>query len=209
VLAGVLLIGAAVTLGLVGGPRPRDLETVVRGAGVAAPVIFVGVYAGLTVLLFPGTIGSAAAGALFGPALGTGLTVLGATLGATISFAFARRLGRERVKQIAGERIERVDAWLARRGFLAVLYARLIPIVPFNALNYVAGVSGIAARDYVSATAIGIVPGSFAYVALGSSLEHPGSASFVAALGLVLALAAAGPLLSRVMRRSRAESSAG
>jgi uncharacterized membrane protein YdjX (TVP38/TMEM64 family) len=194
---------AAFAVAAIGEPRPHDLQALVRSAGVAGPLAFIGLYALLTVLLVPGSLGSAAAGALFGPVLGTLFTVVGATLGATLSFVIARRLGRERVKRIAGRRMERIDAWLARRGFLAVLYARLVPLFPFNALNYVAGVSGVAARDYVAATAIGIVPGSFAYVALGSSLRDPGSPGFVAALALVGALGALGPVLARATRKRR------
>lgn len=53
-----------------------------------------------------------------------------------------------------------------------------MPIVPFNVLNYVAGVSALSLRDYVLATAVGILPGAFAYVALGGSLDDPGSPQF-------------------------------
>lgn len=101
---------------------------------MAGPIVYVAMYALLTVLLFPGTLITAAGGALFGAALATPLTVVGATIGATAAFLIGRRLGRDQVEQIAGRRIGAADRWLSRRGLLAVLYLRLFPIVPFNAL---------------------------------------------------------------------------
>lgn len=183
----------------------HQIEQFVSGAGLLGPLLFVLTYAVLTVLLVPGSVSTLAAGALFGALWGTVLTVIGATLGATAAFALARRGGRARVQRAAGPRVERVDEWLSGRGFLAVLYVRLFPIVPFSAFNYAAGLSGISRRDYVAGTAIGIVPGTFAFVALGDALGKPGSPKFLIALALVVVLAVAAPLVDRVRgRRSRA-----
>jgi uncharacterized membrane protein YdjX (TVP38/TMEM64 family) len=197
-LAALLVLASAGVL-LIGGPSKAGIEETIQSTGIAAPVVFVALYGILTVLLFPGSIITAASGVLFGTALGTGLSVIGATIGATGAFLVGRRLGRSQVERIAGRRIGALDSWLERRGFLAVLYVRLLPIVPFNALNYVAGVTSVRPRDYVLGTAIGIIPGAFAYAALGGSLDDPTSPEFLAALGLVVVLAAAGPLLARVL----------
>jgi len=185
---------------LLGVPSPTDIRAAVDDAGLAAPLVFVVLYAVLTVLLIPGAPASLAAGALFGLVGGTALVAVGATLGATGAFLVARRLGRPEVERIFGRRWVRIDRWLERNGFLVILYARLVPIVPFNVLNYVAGASALSARDYVLATAVGILPGAFAYVALGGSLDDPGSPQFWIAVGLVLALAVAGPLVARWRR---------
>jgi uncharacterized membrane protein YdjX (TVP38/TMEM64 family) len=196
-LIGAILLGGSLAALFAGGPSSDELEDAVRGTGALGPAAFVALYAGLTVLLFPGAVGSIAGGALFGVAGGTALTVVGATIGATASFAIGRRLGRAQVEAISGARLERLDAFLGRRGFLAVLWARLIPVVPFNLLNYGAGLTGVTARDYVLATAIGIVPGSFAYSAIGSSLGDPTGPVFLGSLGLLAALTAIGVLASR------------
>ena len=82
-----------------------------------------------------------------------------------------------------------------------MLYLRLFPIVPFNALNYAAGVTAVTRRDYVVGTAIGIVPGAFAYAALGGSIDDPTSPAFLGAVGLVVALAVAAPLVNRFLGR--------
>ncbi|MBW3607493.1 MAG: TVP38/TMEM64 family protein, partial [Actinobacteria bacterium] len=152
-------------------------------------------------MLVPGTLLTAASGVLFGVAFGTAVSVVSATTAATICFLIGRRLGREQVEQIAGERVEQLDDWIARNGFVAVLYVRLIPLVPFNALNYVAGVSAVDLRSYVAATAVGIIPGTFAYTALGGSFDEPTSPEFIAAVALIVVLAAAAPFVQRVGRR--------
>jgi uncharacterized membrane protein YdjX (TVP38/TMEM64 family) len=203
-LATVLTVGTAATL-LAGGPSSGEIERAVDGGGIAGPLAYIALYAALTLLLFPGAVLTAAGGAVFGTVLGTLLTVVGATIGATAAFLLGRRLGRAQIEQIAGPRVRRLDEWLARRGFTAVLYVRLVPIFPFNLLNYGAGVTGVSTRDYVLATAIGIVPGAFAFSALGSSLDDPASPEFVAALALTAALAIGGAVVAR--RRGRDEPS--
>lgn len=199
-LLGVFLAGAVALVVAVGAPNRDEIEDTVRGAGLAAPLVFVGLYVVLTVLLFPGAVITAAGGVLFGPAIGTLLAAVGATLGSAGAFLLAKRLGRTQVERVAGRRIGRLDAWLERRGFLAILYLRLIPVVPFNALNYVAGVTGVSLRDFVAGTALGIVPGTFAFAALGGSFQDPTSPTFLTAVGLLVLLAAGGPLLNRVVR---------
>ncbi|HWC26626.1 MAG TPA: TVP38/TMEM64 family protein, partial [Solirubrobacteraceae bacterium] len=181
ILAAVL-VGGAVTAVAVGGPSRDGFEDAVRSTGVAGPLVFVGLYVALTVVLVPGTLLTVAGGVLFGVALGTALSVVSATLAATACFSIGRRLGRAQVEQIAGRRVGRLDEWIARNGFAAVLYVRLIPLVPFNVLNYVAGVSAVDLRSYVAATALGIIPGTFAYTALGGSFDEPTSPEFLAAV---------------------------
>lgn len=199
----VVVIGVAVGIAVVGGPRRDDIVDLVRGAGPAAPITFVVLYALLTVLLLPGSVMTITGGLLFGPWVGSALAVVGATAGATCSFVLGRRLGREQVEEIAGQRITRIDDWLGRRGFVAVLYLRLIPVLPFNVLNYASGVTALRLRDYVVGTALGIIPGTFAYAALGGSFDDPTSPVFIAAVVLLVVLAVGGPLAERFLRRRR------
>jgi len=180
-----VLIAVPIALVLAGGPSVDELKRTVRQAGLLAPLVFVGVYSGWTVLLLPGVVPTLAGGALFGFALGSLLALVGATAGATAAFLVARRVGRTGVRDLAGPRGARLEEWLDRHGFVALLYARLVPVVPFNVLNYAAGVAGVGARAYVSATAVGIVPGTLVYAALGSASAHPGSVPFVVSLAAV------------------------
>lgn len=169
-----------------------DVRTLIDATGVAGPVVFVVLYAALTVSMVPGTIPSLAAGLVFGPLLGSLLVVVGATLGAVGAFEVARRLGRRRAAGWIGRRIPAADRWLDHQGLVGVLALRLIPVVPFNALNYALGLSAVRRRPYVVGTAIGIVPGSVAFVALGDGITDPGSPGFVAAAIAVAVLSAVG-----------------
>ncbi|MDX1619484.1 MAG: TVP38/TMEM64 family protein [Nitriliruptorales bacterium] len=197
----VLVIALFVTFVLVGGPSRDDIEAFIESAGPVAPIAFVLLYLVASILVFPGAVLTAAAGIVFGTWWGTLLSIIGATLGAAAAFELGRWLGRDLVERIAGERISQFDDWLERRGFTAVLYTRLVPIFPFNLLNYAAGVSGVQRRDYLVATAVGIIPGTFAYAALGGNLDDPTSPEFIAAVVLVVVLAVGGPIVNRALRR--------
>ncbi len=203
----VALLGAAALVGAsAGGPSVGEVKSWIESGGPGAPVVFVVLYVVLTVLLFPAAVLTGAGGALFGVAVGTCLSVIGGTAGATAAFLIGRRLGRGTVERAAGRRVRALDAWLGRRGLTTVLYLRLFPVVPFNVLNYASGATAISARDYVLGTAVGIIPGAFAYAALGGSLDDPWSLEFVGAVSLALALAVIGALEAR--RRRRAETRA-
>ena len=203
VLFGLLVLGVGGALLAAGGRVSEALalirETVAR-AGVWGPLLFVVAYAVLTVLLVPGSPLTVASGVLFGPWLGTALVVVGATIGATGAFLWGRRLGRAAVARLTGDRVERVDEWLHDRGLLAVLYVRLVPLLPFNLLNPVAGVTGVRLRDFVIGTAVGIVPGTFAFAALGGSFDDPTSPMFLGAVALLVLLAVGAPIVDRRVR---------
>ena len=185
------------------GDALAEVRSLVERAGPWGPAVYVAAYALLTVLLVPGSPLTVAAGVLFGPFLGTGLAVVGASLGATGAFLWGRRLGRDGVAQVAGDGVQRVDRWLAGRGVTAVLYLRLLPIVPFNLSNPAAGVTAIRLRDFVVGTVLGIVPGTFAFAALGGSIDDLTSPTFLSALALLVALAVGAPLVERRVRADR------
>lgn len=191
VLAGTaaLVLGAGVDAG-----RVRSLVT---DMGLLAPVAFMVVYVVGTVLLVPGSVLTVAGGLLFGTAGGGLLTLVAATVGATLAFRIARWAGRGPVQRLAGRRVGAVDRWLGDRGLMAVATLRLVPLVPFSVANYAAGLTAIRLRDYLVGTAVGIVPGTFAYAALGASVTDPASTRFVAAVGALALLTLLGVLLGR------------
>ncbi len=177
-----------------------SVRELVDAAGWLGPALFVALYAVLTIALVPGSPLTVAAGVLFGPFIGTALVVVGATIGAVGGYLWGRRLGREAVAKLAGERFAKVDAWLGERGLLAVLYLRFVPLVPFNLSNPVAGVTGIGLRDFSVGTFVGIIPGTFAFAALGGSFDDPTSPLFLGALALLVVLAVGTPLVDRRVR---------
>jgi uncharacterized membrane protein YdjX (TVP38/TMEM64 family) len=174
-----------------------------EGFGAAGPFVFAAAYAVAATLLLPAAPFTIGAGLLFGPVLGTVTALVGATVGATGAFLLGRLLGRGAVEQFAGQRVAALDRYLARRGFVAVLIVRLVPLFPFNLISIVAGVTGIPVREYVLATAIGIIPGTVAYAALGGTIEDPTSPAFLGALAMFVLVTLAAGAASRRLRRGR------
>ena len=185
----VLLVGLTLAVLLVGVPDPAQLRD--DAAGVGAPLLVL-VYAGLCLLPVPRNVLSVAAGLLLGLRDGLLVALPGALLGAVVAFWIGRLLGREAVERFTGARAARVDALLRRRGVTAVLVCRLLPVVPFVGVNYSAGLTAVRFRDYVLGTAVGIVPGAVAYVAVGALGTSPTSWPFVAALAALAILSLAG-----------------
>jgi uncharacterized membrane protein YdjX (TVP38/TMEM64 family) len=200
VLALAVLVGVlALTIGV---PSPSQLAAWARSAGPAAPVLFVAFAAVSTCVMFPGQVTAAAAGLLFGVASGIALTLAAATLGAVLAFLLARGAGAAPIGRLLGPRATHWRGWIAERGFSAVLTARLLPGTPASVLNYAAGLTTMPLRAFAAAVALGALPKTVAYVALGGALSAPLSTRGLLALGLYAATALAGAVLARHQLRA-------
>lgn len=146
-----------------------QFQEAVRNAGPWGPALYAAAYALCAVLFIPATVLSLGAGALFGPVLGTGVVLAGASAAAAASFAIARLALRERVRLALSRnrRFLALDRAIAREGARIVLLVRLSPVFPFTWVNYAFGVTGVDARAYVLATIAGMLPGIIAIVYLG------------------------------------------
>jgi uncharacterized membrane protein YdjX (TVP38/TMEM64 family) len=155
-----------------------------------APVIYVAAYALATALALPGSILTIVGGAVFGFASGAALVTVGANIGANAAFGLARGLGRDGIERLLGARLRGVDRATAAHGFWGLLVLRLIPLVPFNALNFGSGLTAMRWRDYALATVIGILPGTLVYVFFADALVQ-GSAEASAEARIRLFIAGA------------------
>ena len=126
----------------------------------------------------------------------------GGTLGGLIAFAIARAVGRDAAHELAGPRLRSLSERVERRGFLAVLAARLAPGVPATLLNYACGLSGVRAGAFAAAICIGSAPRVLAYAAIGASGGEVTSLPALLGAGLLLAMALAGAALA-LRRRLR------
>lgn len=197
-----VFVAAAVLVAVVVGlPDVESLRADIAAAGPAAPVLFVLLYAVATLAPLPKNVLSTVAGVLFGMVPGVALVLLAALLGAAGAFWLGRLLGRGAVERFTGARVARVDELLRRRGLLAVIGVRLVPVVPFTAVNYAAGLTAVRIRDYALGTALGIVPGTIAFVALGAYGSSPGSWPFVVAVVALVGLSTGGAVVARRSRR--------
>lgn len=169
-------------------PDVAEMRSRIGEAGIWGPALFFLIYAGLSLIPYPKAVLTAAGGALFGFWVGAGLSLAAALVGATISFGIGRLLGRDTVDRLIRGRLARVDALLGDHGLSAVLVVRLVPLVPFTAVNYASGLSGVRFRDYVLGSTFGMIPGSLAYAALGAYGTNPwGLAAAGSALVVLIA----------------------
>ncbi len=142
------------------------LEQRIESFGVLAPLAFVIAYVLLTVLGFPGSPLTAAAGALFGAGLGVVVSLVASTLAATICFLIARHLVPARLRRRLAEHrsFRHLDRLVARRGPLVVVATRLVNLLPFFVVNYGFGLTRVPLRTYVVWSVIGKVPGTVVLV---------------------------------------------
>ncbi len=143
------------------------LESWVKDAGAAAPVVYILIYALGTLFFLPGSILTLTGGALFGPVIGVIVNLSGATLGALGSFLVARYLAHDWVANRTGGRIKTLMDGVEKEGWRFVAFVRLVPLFPFNLLNYALGLTSIKLLHYVVATCVFMLPGAIAYTYLG------------------------------------------
>ena len=164
----------------------------VQKLGPAGLLVYALAYALATVFLLPGSLLTLAAGAAFGLLPGFGSVLVGATLGLALAFLVSRHLARRRVEDWiqSKPRFAAVDRAVAKEGWKIVFLTRLSPIFPFNFQNYAYGLTRIPFWHYTLASMVGILPGTFLYVYLGSvgrsGLEAAAGGERVETLRLVL-----------------------
>jgi uncharacterized membrane protein YdjX (TVP38/TMEM64 family) len=194
---------------LTGSLSPHRVRDWIDGYGVAGPLVFVVVSSALTVVLFPGPLLAGASGLLFGTALGTPVSIVAATTGASLAFSISRWWAHDAVVEAFGHhpRVAALRTWVGERGFESVLLARIAPGVPYNLVNYAAGLTPIGLGAFAGATGLGVAPRAFAYTALGGSIGNLDSPEAIVAICLLAVEGAVGILLLRAAGSGRATSS--
>ena len=143
------------------------LEVWIKDAGIAGPIVFMLIYIIGTVVFLPGSVLTLAGGALFGPVLGTFYNLTAATIGAIISFIAARYLAHDWVEKKTGGKLKSLQQGVESEGWKFVAFVRLVPLFPFNLLNYALGLTKIKLSHYSIATYICMLPGAIAYTYIG------------------------------------------
>jgi len=186
---------------------PAAVESRVNSLGFWAPLAFILAYALGTVLFVPGSAFALAGGALFGPLWGICYNLIAATIGATLAFFIARYLVADWVTRKSGSRLKQLMDGVDAEGWRFVAFVRLVPLFPFNLLNYALGLTRIKPIHYVVATFICMVPGGLAYTYLGYAGREAivGSEGFIRQGLIALALLAAVVFLPRLVRRLRGQ----
>jgi uncharacterized membrane protein YdjX (TVP38/TMEM64 family) len=142
-----------------------NLKVWFEGLGMVAPLVFILVWVAACVLFLPGIPVTVVGAFVFGPIWGTLYSLIGATLGATAAFLVGRYAARGMVEGLIrkNQALQKIDAGVERQGWRMLMITRLVPIFPFNAQNYVYGLTRIPLLTYVVLTLIFMAPGTAAY----------------------------------------------
>lgn len=175
-----------------------------ESAAAPAWVVLAFVVGGL--VLFPVTALVTATVLAFPPLEGFACALAGVLLSAATTYAIGAGLGRATVRRLAGRRLNRISRHLARRGLLAVMFVRVVPVAPFSIINLVAGASHIRLRHFLLGTLFGMTPGIAAIAWLAdrvtATVERPDAWNIALFAGALLAVVAAILGLRRWLARS-------
>ncbi|MBI4763799.1 MAG: TVP38/TMEM64 family protein [Deltaproteobacteria bacterium] len=122
---------------------------------------------------FPAEFIAIANGMIYGPLWGTVITWVGAMIGAFSAFGLVRSLGRPFVERmVTKKKGQKIEEWTARYGGEMVLISRFFPVISFNLINYVAGLTGISWWTFTWTTGLGILPMTLLMVVLGEQIKN-------------------------------------
>ncbi len=154
-------------------PWVKAVLSWLEGAGPMGVLVFVFAYGLATVAMLPGSLITLGAGFVYGPLIGLLVVSPASVLGATLAFLVGRFLARDWVKRQVEKnpRFSRLDEEIGKESFRLILLLRLSPIFPYSLLNYALGVTRASLTHYVLASFLGMIPATFMYLYLGSSVE--------------------------------------
>lgn len=183
---------------------PQQLQQFLQEFGSWAAIGYIALLTLLPVFFFPVAVLALSGGLLFGLWWGSLYTFLGAILNCTLMFFLARYVGRKRVEDLIRRKLtpqwqKRLENLNSGSGFLLLILLRLIPAVPYNLINYAFGLSSMGYGTYILASAIGIIPGTFAFINIGDKALDVTSPDFWIAIGLLLLLLAVTGIMGKKM----------
>lgn len=169
-----LLVATIIAVRMTGSTRFLDQEALrqlIGGYGYLAPLIYMLIYTLAPALLLPGLPITVAGGILFGPFWGVVYTIISSTAGACLAFLISRYVARGWVEEkLRSPRWRRLDEGVEKHGWKVVAFTRLIPLFPFNLLNYAFGMTKIGFLPYAATTFICMLPACIAFIVFSSSL---------------------------------------
>lgn len=170
----ILLLLASIwvlTLRFMNGLSLEEAKAAIDGLGGMASVVFIVICIVRGVVFIPCGLISALGGMLFGPLIGTVFSLCGLTAGSVITFCLARSFGKSWVQRIMGCKYDKYEGYISKDYFYNIFLMRVVPILPFDAVSCIAGMSGTRVGIFILATFLGSLPGVFVYVFFGDSIK--------------------------------------
>ncbi len=184
----------------------ESVGALLEDLGLWAHALYLLLWLIVPVLMLPGSALTVVAGAFFGPVLGTVYTSLASTVGATLAFLLSRYLAGDWAERMAGGYLAKIKTGVEMEGWRFVAFTRLVPLFPFNLLNYAFGLTRISLPAYLIASWIFMLPGTAGYVYIGYAAKETavGGEDAVRKGLLAVAVLAALIFLPLMLRRMRA-----
>ena len=208
-----LVLFGGIVAGLTAGILYRDLfnteqlEGFLASLGVWGPIVYIASWLVAPVAFLPGSPLTLTGGALFGPVWGAVYTIFGATGGATLSFLVARYLAGEWVESHTTGIMGKVKSGVEHEGWRFVAFTRLVPLFPFNLLNYALGLTNISLKAYVVTSFLTMLPGTIGYTYIGYAGREllVGDGNQVQTILIAIGVVAGLVLIPMMARRWRSE----
>jgi uncharacterized membrane protein YdjX (TVP38/TMEM64 family) len=188
IIAIVIILGPGTILHDYEKVTPEGIRQMVLSYGALSVVAYEFLHVIRPFTFIPVTPFTIAGGYIYGHVLGLALAMVGTTIAAVITFFLSRYLFRDYLKKRLSTHYAGFDSRFDNGGIFTVAAMRVIPILPFDAVGYVAGVSSIRFRDYLLGTLLGELPGAFVLTMLGNSLTNIDSPWFIVSLALAILL---------------------
>ncbi|HAK43511.1 MAG TPA: TVP38/TMEM64 family protein [Clostridium sp.] len=175
------------------GLTPEALRNYIDNFGYLAPLVYMLCFTLLPIAFFPVPVLALAAGLLFGFIPGTIYTMVGATLNSAIMFFMAKVLAKDAVTSLLQKKLpEKWSSFLVnlddKKGFGVIFILRLIPAIPYNLINYGAGLTSIKFSNYMLATFLGILPGTLVFLNIGNQALNIHDPAFIVSIVLLILL---------------------
>lgn len=175
------------------GLTPETLRNYIYDFGYLAPLIYILCFTLLPIAFFPVPVLALAAGLLFGFLPGTIYTMIGALLNSSIMFFMAKVLAKDAVTSFLQKKLpQNLNSFLIdldeKKGFGAIFILRLIPAIPYNLINYGAGLTSIKFSSYMVATFLGILPGTLVFLNIGNQALDIRNPAFIVSIILLILL---------------------
>lgn len=183
----------------------ESITTLVEDSPTSAPLIFIGMYIVATVFFVPATPLSLSAGALFGAVSGAVYILIGASIGAGLAFLTSRFILQQWANQLVDTKLSKIREYfdaIERNGFLTVLFLRLVPLFPFNGINFALGITKVKFVEYMTASVLGIIPGVVTLSFLGGAFLSGNIRDIVIGLMMYLVLASVGVIYNQYKKKT-------
>ena len=146
----------------------ETITKILMHLGIFAPIVYILIYVICPLILFPSSILTPLSAIIFGPYLAWVYTYIGENIAASVAFLVARYFGKGFISRF--KKLHIIEEELHNHGLRTVLFLRLVPLFPFDVVNFGLGVTKVSYRNYLLGTALGVIPGLTAYIFLGASL---------------------------------------